>query len=204
MENNKQTEIVLLTDKQWSAVDGEICRVIDFTPMSGLVRDGQVSSLDKTTPYASVTLECKKLPSKTTGFIGHKIDFLHLWLAFKEKEQQHDREVLITWSKKHYKPNAKFVFKSFTPKLWVMLCHKGAFELLTNPDHKPNLEGLERWKVEGPVIEWGPEGRQAPAPPAFSPTETKKIKYCTKCQTECPSDDTYCSFCHTELIKMDG
>ena len=64
----------LLNDSQWSVIDGEMCRVIDFTPISGTFKNGQVSSLDKSNPYASVTLECKKLPPKTTGFITHKDD----------------------------------------------------------------------------------------------------------------------------------
>ena len=48
-------------DKEWSAIDGEPCRVIDFIPMATM-QNGQVVAPNKTEPYASVVLECRKLP----------------------------------------------------------------------------------------------------------------------------------------------
>ena len=68
----------LVKESQWSVIDGEPCRVIDFVPMAS-IKEGKISSIDKTMPYASVVLECKKLPTETRGFIMHKVDFMHLW-----------------------------------------------------------------------------------------------------------------------------
>ncbi len=65
----------MLKDSEWSLINGEPCKVINFTPLSS-VENGKVVALNKTEPYASVTLECKKLPQQTKGFICHKLDFL--------------------------------------------------------------------------------------------------------------------------------
>ena len=151
----ERSEITLLKDKQWSIIDGEFCRIIDFVPL-GLIKDRKVLALNKTTPYASITLECKKLPNKITGFICHKIDFTHLWLAFKERGIKQDEEVIIFWSKKHYKKLYK-IFSPFLPRLWVMICPKGAFELEVDNNYKPELTGEARWNATKPIAEWKPE-----------------------------------------------
>ena len=95
-------------------------------------------------------MECKKLGNNITGYITHKVDFKNLWAAFKTRGGKEDEEVLVFWTKKHYK---KFVFSSiFMPKLWVMICPKGAYDLLINPDAKPNLGGKPMI-----VVDWKPE-----------------------------------------------
>ena len=37
-DNNteEQSEITLLKDSEWSLIDGEICRVLDFIPMAAI------------------------------------------------------------------------------------------------------------------------------------------------------------------------
>lgn len=149
------SEITLLKDSQWSLVDGEICRVLDFNPMMSEVKNGKVLSLDRTAPYASIHLECKKLPGIITGFITNKTDIIHLWMAFKERTIQQNEEVLIFWTKKHYKSYAK-LFSIFLPKMWVMVCPKGAFELY-DPSYRPELQGEARWKAKAPITDWKPE-----------------------------------------------
>ncbi|MEW6171031.1 MAG: hypothetical protein AB1472_05700 [Candidatus Omnitrophota bacterium] len=155
MPQNNISEITMRKDSEWAVIDGELCRVIDFISI-GSIKDGKVLALDKARPYASVTIECKKFPQKIKGFVCHKMDFLHLWLAFKERGIKQDEEVLIFWSKKHYKKLYK-IFTAFLPRLWVMICSKGAFELETNPNHKPGLTGEARWNATKPIIEWKPE-----------------------------------------------
>lgn len=153
---NEQTQVTLIKDNEWSVIDGELCRVIDFVPL-GLIKNGKVLALNKTTPYATVDLECKKLSKKITGFICHKIDFMHLWLAFKERGIKQDEEVLIFWSKKHYKNIVYKIFSAFMPRLWVMVCPKGAFELKVNPSYRPELTGEARWNATKPIVDWKPE-----------------------------------------------
>jgi hypothetical protein len=152
---NKQSEVSLLKDSQWSVIDSEPCRVIEFTPTAS-VQNGKVLAPNKTEPYASVVLECKKIPNIIKGFICHKMDFQHLWAAFKERGIQQNEEVVIFYSKKHLKSFAK-IFSAFMPRLWVMICQKGAFELMTNPNSRPELQGEARFLAEKPIAEWKPE-----------------------------------------------
>ena len=154
MQNNK-SDITLIKDSEWSVIDGEICRVITFTPW-GLIKNGKVLAIDKTTPYASIIFECKKFSKKATGYITHKMDFEHLWAAFKERTVKQDEEVIILWSKKHYKRYVK-LFSAFMPKLWVMICPRGSFELKTDSIWKPELIGETRWNAAKPIVEWKPE-----------------------------------------------
>lgn len=149
------SETSLLKDSQWSVIDGEFCRVLDFIPL-GLIRNGKVLNSDKSTPYASVTFECVKLPTRTTGFISHSVDFMNLWRAFKERTIQQNEEVIISWTRKHYKYKFLQYVSLFMPKLWVMICPRGAYELHTNPGYKPELKGEARWLASAPIVEWKP------------------------------------------------
>lgn len=148
----------LLKDNDWSVIEGEVCRVVDFVPM-GAVKDGNVKALDTSTPYASVTLECRKFSYKITGFITHKVDFIYLWTAFKERGVKEDEEVLISWYKKGLKTFAK-ILAPFMPKLVVMICKKEAYELINNPNFRPELSGEARFNAEKPIVEWKPEVMQ--------------------------------------------
>lgn len=151
-----KSEVSLLKDSEWSIIDGEVCRVIDFTPW-GFVKDRKISTINRWTPYASLTIECKKISGKATGFITHKMDFLHLWAAFKERGIKQNEEVIIIWSKKNYKFKLLNFLPGFWPKLWVMICQKGAFELITDSNYKPELHGEARAMAEMPIIDWKPD-----------------------------------------------
>jgi hypothetical protein len=96
------------------------------------------------------------IADKVTGFITHKIDFMHLWMAFKERTIQQNEEILIIWSKKYYKSYAK-LFSAFMPRMWVMVCPKGAFELYTDPSYRPELKGEARWNAKKPIVDWKPK-----------------------------------------------
>lgn len=153
---NTTEDKLLIKDSDWSIIDGDACRVVEFTPLGSIVKDGKVIDMDKTTPYASIALECKKFPKNITGYITHKIDFLHLWMAFKERGLNENEEVIVIWTKKHLKIYAK-IFSLAMPKLWVMICQKGAFELMTDSNWKPELSGEARWNATKPIADWKPE-----------------------------------------------
>lgn len=142
-------------DSEWSLIDGEPCKVIEFTPLAS-VKNGKVIISNKTEPYASIIFECKKLPQQTKGFICHKMDFQHLWAAFNERGVKENEEVIIFYSKKHLKSYAK-LFSVIMPRLWIMICPKGAFEIMTNPQSRPDLQGEARFLAERPIVEWKPE-----------------------------------------------
>lgn len=145
----------MLKDSDWKVVEGEPCRVIEFIPWAK-VENGKVVAPSKTEPYVSVVLECKQLDQNTTGFITHKLDFQHLWSAFRERGVRPDEEVIIFWSRRYLKGFSKFLSPAM-PKLWVMICQKGAFELMSDKNHKPELTGEARWNAEKPIAEWKPE-----------------------------------------------
>jgi hypothetical protein len=153
---NESTEVTLRKNSEWRVIDEARCLVIDFIPFSS-IENGKVVPLDRTTPYASLVLECKKFPTRITGFITHKIDFMHLWIAFRERSIKEDEEVNIFWSKRHYKNILYKVFSAFMPKLWVMVCPKGAFKLSVDPNYKPEITGEARFKATRPIIDWKPE-----------------------------------------------
>lgn len=179
-------QIKFLTDDDWSAIDGEICRVVEFFPLSANMRDGCVDVSDHSTPYASVVFECPSITGKATGFITHKIDFAMLWAAFNERTQvkgafadvQYDakgggpdllensklarhgvalnEEVWFVWTKKRYKWWACFTKKLF-PRLLVMVCPKGAYEIANYQNFMPELRGEARFLAERPLVTWTPE-----------------------------------------------
>lgn len=149
-------ETILRKDSEWSVIDGEPCRILNFRPLAS-VSNGKVITSNLTEPYALVTLGCEKLPQQTKGFITHRSDFLHLWLAFEDRKINEDEEVIIIWTQKHYKLKFLKYFPWILPKLRVMICKKGAFELMTDLNSKPGLDGIARWNAEKPIVEWKPE-----------------------------------------------
>lgn len=151
-----KSEITLIKDSEWSVIDSEPCRIFEFIPMAS-VKDGKVSSLSGATPYASIEIECKKIQGRITGFITHKTDFLNLWAAFKERTVKHNEEVIIFWSKKHYKVKLLKFLPGFWPKLWIMVCQKDAYEIMTDPNYKSELQGEARFNAEKAITEWKPE-----------------------------------------------
>lgn len=167
---NKSDEITFLKDDEWSAIDGEVCRMLKFTPIVETV-DGRVEVSNLNTPYASVVIECPLVNGKINGFITHKIDFAMLLAAFNKPSQipgvrleislnpdqeMPDHEVWIIWTKKRYKLMAGFI-KAILPRLNVMVCPKGAYEIATNPSYRPELTGEARFLAQRPLIIWTPE-----------------------------------------------
>jgi hypothetical protein len=158
MEKSEKT-ITLLKDSEWSIIDGEVCRVVHFTPFASISK-GKIHDTGLTTPYCSLTIECKKLPSQANGYITHKIDFSNLWKAFKERGVNDEEEVLIIWTIKHYKSNIVKLFLAGMPKLWVMICHKYAFEALTDPKSRPDLSGMAYAAAVSSIVEYKPDVMQ--------------------------------------------
>jgi hypothetical protein len=158
---NNQPKIVLLKDSEWSVIDGEPCLVTDFGPLGSFVdMDDKVHSYNRTTPYACITMDSKKLGKNIRGYITHKVDFQHLWAAFKERKLKEDEEILVLWTKKHYKVHSwigRKLYSAFMPKLWVKVCVKGAFDLWVISNFKPELTSEARWSELTPIIEWKPE-----------------------------------------------
>jgi hypothetical protein len=167
--------VVLLHDADWSAVADELCLVTDFIPMAH-VAQGQVHGISPGAPYASVHLRSPRVEGEVTGFITHKLDFSMLWAAFKDRadvvgartalgagcEELSDElgpdeeEVWLLWTKGKYRGLSKF-FGGMLPRLVVMVGRRGAFDLLTDPNVRPELKGEARAMAIMPLVTWTPE-----------------------------------------------
>ena len=157
MSHNK-SEIVLWKDSEWSQIDGELCRVSAFSTLGSIIdATGKVHTTSRTMPYASLTLECEKLGRNITGYITHKMDFQHLWAAFKERRVNEDEEVIIIWTRKHYRYKLTKFLSPSMPKLRVMVCPKRAYELMVDSNREPELSGAARWRAMKPIIQWKPD-----------------------------------------------
>ena len=155
---HNESEIVLWKDSEWRQIDGEPCRATHFGTLGSIVDvDGKVHTMDKTTPYAVVNIECKKFGKNVTGYITPKEDFKHLWAAFKQRKVKESEEVIVIWTKEHYRHRLTKLLTPFMPKLWVMVCPKWAYELMVDSNYKPELSGVARWNAMKPIVQWKPE-----------------------------------------------
>jgi hypothetical protein len=136
-------------------IDGEACRIKDFTPWAR-VEHGRVIALSKTVPYGSIVIESDPLPRDATGFITNRTDFLYLWSAFNERGVPEDEEVIVFWTRRHLKTYARLM-SPFMPRLWVMICPREAFELMSDARFRPELSGTARWEAQRPLAEWKPD-----------------------------------------------
>ncbi len=145
-------ELVLLKDREWAVIDGEPCRVLNFTPFS-VIENGKIyagKSLDPY-PHAVLTLECKKIQCNIKGHIWHKIDFRNLWKVFEERRIQDNEEVIIFWTIRHYKYFWGKYLSYFLPKLRVLVCHKGWLEFITHSGLKP--ESMSYEEMLRPIVD---------------------------------------------------
>lgn len=151
-----KNEEVLLTNKQWSRVESEMCRILEFTPMASF-DNNKITKIDSALPYATIFFECSKEHKILKGFITHKEDFKILWAIFKERKLSSDEEVLFYWSNKHYKNTFYSLLSWFMPKFWIMICKKSSFELHTNNNYRPDLTGEARWLASQPIEDFKPD-----------------------------------------------
>jgi hypothetical protein len=137
----------LRRDKDWRSLDGEICRVNAFTPLDSHPVRGL--------PYASIEIDSPALAEPATGFVTHRVDFRHLWRAFNVRGVADDEEVIVVWNKSKLKGVARLL-SSTMPGLLVWVCPKHAYELMTDPSFRPELDGAERHRAASPLITWEP------------------------------------------------
>ncbi|MEW6403664.1 MAG: hypothetical protein AB1649_17855 [Chloroflexota bacterium] len=149
-------EIKLIKDSDWAFVDNEVCRVKSFTPLCSIV-EGRIVQSVGSMPYASMVLESIKTDKPMTGYVVHKIDLQHLLAALNEQKKENDQfEVLIIWTKTRYVNIVYKLLAAFMPRMIVMLCKKGAFEVMHDVAHRPELKGMDRMNAMLPVREWRP------------------------------------------------
>jgi hypothetical protein len=127
-------KLYLITNKDWTVIDGEPCRVLQFMAFS-CIKEGKILR-DKKAPDAILTLECKKLSDTVIkGYIWHKIDFGHLWEVFEERTIKENEEVVIFWTEQYYKYWIHRIFPYFMPKLRVHIYRKGWLDYMADPNN---------------------------------------------------------------------
>ena len=139
-------------DSEWKKLEKKIGRVIKFDP-SALEKDGQIIEEISHYPYAYVTLEYKGESETIRGAITHRVDFLNLVAAFRDKNS--DEEILLIWDKSDMKFWARPFFVSM-PGIIFWKCHKGAYDIMHDDNYKPELQGEARFLAERPIQEWKP------------------------------------------------
>jgi hypothetical protein len=166
----------LLSNRDWAAVEGQLCLVTEFVPMAAMDR-GHVTAINATTPLASVGLRTKA-GQEFTGYVAHKTDFAMLWAAFRDRSEvagttlefgpcvkspddlhqclAENEEVWLMWSRNDYKAGAGLM-RPFLPRLTVMVSPKGALDLLQNRNSRPDLHGMARARASVPLLTWKPE-----------------------------------------------
>lgn len=154
--HDRHVEGGLLRDEDWGPLDGEICRVRAFTPLAGRVEGTEVKSSTRGLPYASIEIESPTLAETTTGYITNKLDFQHLWQAFKVRGVGDDEEVIVVWNKRNLNRVARWLSRGL-PGLIVWICPKQAYELMTDPSFRPELVGMERQRAASAIVTWEPE-----------------------------------------------
>lgn len=175
--NLNVTDTALLKNRDWAAIDGQMCLVTEFVPMAKM-SNGEITAIDSQLPYASVTLRTED-GREVKGFVTHKTDFAMLWAAFNERTRVpgtrvdvasdvespddlgldrlgENEEVWLVWTQKHYRTGAGLL-RPFLPKLIVMVSRKGSMELLRNNEMRPDLQGMPRHLATRPLITWTPE-----------------------------------------------
>ena len=155
MQNN-ESEIIFIKDSDWDIVESQVCLVTELNLLA-TIKDGKVMPLDNATSYACVSLKCKKVAGNIKGYITHKLDFIHLWYAFKDRTVKENEEVIILWSKTHYNNFFVNLFSRFMPRLWVMICPKDAYNLLSDEKYKPELSGEARYLATKAIVDLKPE-----------------------------------------------
>lgn len=138
----------------WGDINGQVCHVLDFLPY-GRIEQDKALSLFPMFPYASLLVELEKPHRQATLNIFHKIDFVNLSQAYKQKNDED--EMLIIWTTKRYKNVIYKLMSAIMPKLIVWLCKKDSYRLMTDNEYKPELNGEARYIAKKPLLELKPD-----------------------------------------------
>jgi len=131
-------------DIAWNKINGELCRVLDFTSHAS-VQNGKIESAGISTPYGSLTLECPKISGKIECPIIHRVDFINLWEVFKEKGVKENEEVLV--GRYEYLTMLGKLFSSFLPKIYILIYPIGSYNKFNDKSWQEKTQG-EAWAKE--------------------------------------------------------
>jgi hypothetical protein len=140
-------------DLSWSSIDGELCLVVAFEPFGEVVGE-KVKAPPVPMPYANLTIVCSKLDSAVTWPVSHRVDFVHLWQAFRVRPLDVDEEIMVVWSSSDRTGSIERVFASFLPRINVMVYPKGSYANFNGPTWNERVRG-ETWALAmEPLASW--------------------------------------------------
>ena len=151
MEFTRKERPIFGKDIPWKDVREKMCRVIEFTQLAK-VENGKVIAIDRTTPYGFLTVECEGLSGEAIIWVGHRLDFLHLWEAFGQRDEAKGEEVIVVPLPHKWNP--------FLPILLVWLLPKDGFKKTLHPELREKTGRAGALELM-PIAEWK-EGVQEP------------------------------------------
>ena len=134
--------------KELSKIDDEYRLELRDSYRSRFIKHRKVFA-SKVNPYARLYLKCKKVRRYIYGYIINKRDFKYLQYVFDKRTVQDDEEVIIVWTKKHYRIGRLRNFNCF-PRLWIMICHEGTFDSITDSNLKPEYKSYR--EILNPIV----------------------------------------------------
>ena|SRR5438876_1004260 len=148
MESQRKEKPVFGIHIPWKHVREKLCRTVSFTPFAK-VKDGKVLMSNRTLPYGFLTVECEGLSGEAEIWVTHRIDFLHLWQAFNQRDETKGEEVIVIPL-----PRKLRIFSNVFPKLRVWLCPRGAFNKMLHRELQEK-KGMQGYVEEiAPIAEW--------------------------------------------------
>ena len=149
---------IAITSERWKDLDGEPILVKQFIPVA-TIENNKVRA-KPWIPYAIVSIVSPKLSARTDLPISHRVDFVHLWEAFNIRKIADNEEVLIHWSRHHHR-GLLGLFKMFLPHIHLMICPKGSYEKMSDPNWWRSGGGEQQFLSIAPIQEWKPIDLQA-------------------------------------------
>jgi hypothetical protein len=127
--------------------------VVAFQPFGEVVGE-KVKAPPVRMPYANLTIVCSKLDSAVTWPVSHRVDFVHLWQAFRVRPLDADEEVIVAWSSSDRTRFIDRVLGSFLPRINVVVYPKGSYANFNDPTWNERVRGVARALAMQALASW--------------------------------------------------
>jgi hypothetical protein len=149
--------LVIGEDIPWESIENQFCRVSHFTPLA-TVQSGKVKNVPTVPlPYGLLQVDLPKvtsfdLPERAILPISHKLDFLNLWRAIRDRGVSAEEEVLVVYYPKRTSGLGRLLAGGL-PKLIIQIYPKGTLEKI-EALIRSHLRSGET--IPDPIAEWDP------------------------------------------------
>ena len=120
-------------DIPWSTVEGQLCKVIVFVPIS-TIESGKIKEPAMKLAYGGVTVEVmgfesRNIPKQIVLPVLHRLDFRNLWYLYEERGVGPQEEVLISYDPLKRKKIIGLFHRSL-PSLPIKVYRCGSIQLI--------------------------------------------------------------------------